>query len=356
MYERKFALHKFPPPQNDSVPLISMEHTEEKPMEVEWMDYLFNTRRIKPTPVLRLTTVTISSKEYENFLAKHQIYRNIYEQHWRLATMSHWNHGDTRFMKSDIKMKNLGADFYDRRPYSSTKRQDNMNYDDWSFIGNFTQPDFKRNKYTFADTYENYHDPWKKYWEDPGYVTANWTTVDFNDMRVPIPPHQIFPNGTLKSAEQLIKEDYEFRKDMLGESCHIYSEEFAHPNELTQCSEEYLDHVRKQDRYFFPNVSLTIGPKHDKKSVYDIYEESSYEDSYRKWKEHRKQNDPLQNVSLQEETRETDYVDPQEIIDIAYKYTTEYNPYKREYLPTEEGEHAIELKFKIKSGADLVMP
>lgn len=343
LHERRFALHSTPPPENDSCGHGSFEHTEERPLEIQFMDYLFDTRRNKPTLRLNLTTVTISNREYESFLGRHQVLRKVYENHWRLVTMSHWNIGDTRFQRNPIKSK-WGVDFYDRRPYSSTRRQDNPIYDDVDIIGeNFTKPDFKNKKYTMADS-DDYHDPFVKFLEDPGYVTANWTTVDFQNMDIEIPAHQRYPNGTLKSVEVLIKEDYEFRKNMLGESCEIYREEFAHPDELTRPSAEYIEHRAKQDKYFYPKVNLTIGPKHAQRSVYDVYEDSEYEDLYRKWKVFKK-NEPLNNVSLMQDTREETYVDPQVIVDIAYKHTTTYNPFKHETIRTEPDE--IGFKFKL---------
>lgn len=356
LYERLYAKHSTPTPQIDSCGLISMEHSKERPLELKFMDYLFDTRRKKPTLKLNLTTVTISAKEYENFLAKHQIYRKVYEDHWRLATMNHWNLiGDSRFQKGNIKSK-FGVDFYDRRPYSSTRRQDNLNYMDMmDFLGNnHTQPNFKNQKYTFADSYD-YQDVWEKYLLDPGHVTANWTTVDFQNVQFPIGNHQRYPNGSLKSAEVLIKEDYEFRKNVFGKSCEIYNEEFANPEDLTKPSEEYIEHRRQQDRFFYPNVSLTIGPKHAQKSVYDMYDEPEYEDWYRKWRDQRK-HDPMNNISLERETREDTYVDPQVIIDQAYKYTTTYNPFKHETIPTEKGEVGIKLKLIVNPKADLVLP
>lgn len=354
LHEKRFALHSTPTPEIDSCGHVSLEHTEERPLEIQFMDYLFDTRRNKPTLRLNLTTVTISAKEYENFLGKHQIFRKVYEDHWRLATMSHWNIGDTRFQKNQVKSK-WGADFFDRRPYSSTRRQDNMIYDNVDIIGeNFTKPDFKNQKYTMADSYE-YHDPFVKYIQDPGYVTANWTTVDYQNLEFPIPAHQRYPNGSLKSVDVLIKEDYEYRKNMLGASCDIYREEFAHPDELTRPSAEYIEHRLKQDRLFFPKVNLTIGPKHPHRSVYDVYEDSEYEDLYRKWRVD-KQNDPLNNVSLMQETREETYVDPQVIIDIAYKHTTTYNPFKHETIKTEPGEVGFKCKYVVNKKALVVQP
>lgn len=355
MYERRYAQHSTPTPVMDSCGHISLERSEERPLELQFMDYLFDTRRRKPTLKLNLTTVTISAREYESFLARHQIYRNVYEQHWGLATMSHWNVGDTRFQKVDVKHK-LGADFYDRRPYSSTRRCDNMNYQDLNVmgLGNFTLPDFKNKKYTMADSYE-YHDPFVKYLEDPGHVTANWTTIDFNNVEIPVGPHQRYPNGTLKTAEVLVKEDYELRKNLFGKSCEIYDEEFAFADELTKPSAEYINHREEQDKFFYKNVSRTIGPKHAQKSVYDVYEESDYEDSFRKWKEFKK-NEALNNVSLMEETREKNYVDPQVIIDQAYKYTTVYNIFKRETVPTVSGEIPFKFQLKVNPGALKVVP